>query len=204
MNPTGISLPLVFKQLAERYQFSQVPKHPSDLDEQKSLAFQAGTFVNSKKLPIGIGLRIYNNGVAADSYSSTDDCIEFLRDLRAWAVDSLGLIIPEPSETNRGYLSNVEVESNISLNALNPKLDPFVKYLQSKAKLLDAKPRTLQVTSIACWAEDALNLMSHTGFRFERKIGASFASNRYFSAAALSTPDHLKALEVFEGIFKAQ
>ncbi|MGO8731631.1 MAG: hypothetical protein ACLQVM_02435 [Terriglobia bacterium] len=203
MNPKGISLQEIFNQLTERYHFSKAPQHPLDLNDQKALAFQAGTFSNSKKLPIGIGLLIYNNGVAADTFSSTDDCIEFLGDARSWLTTSFGLVIPEPSEMNRGYLSNVEVQSSISLGALNPKLAPFVKRIQSKAKLIDGKPRNFKVTSIACWAEDAFDLATHVAFRFERKIGVPFANNRYFSAASLSTKEHLEFLEEFEAIFRS-
>ena len=174
------------------------------MNEQRAIAFQFGTFSNSKKVPIGVSLAIYNDGVQVDTVSSTDDCTEFLQDVASWLTQTFGFVIPATSKIKEGFFSQIEVESNISLESLNPKLASFVKTLQSRVKPLDGKSRNFEVSGIGCWAEDLLVSGAPAAFRFERKHGAPFASNRYFSSAPLETKEHLKALQELETILSTR
>src|SRR5712692_7202985 len=91
LNPTGLSFRGVVEEIAKRYQFSKAPKNEADADENKSLAFKAGTFIGVRKVPVMVGFNIYNDGWTADTSSSTDESTEFLNDLAKWLNDTFKL-----------------------------------------------------------------------------------------------------------------
>lgn len=202
LNPRGLSLHRALEQLAEKYKFSKAPKNPLDLNEQKALAFQAGTFVNSKKSAVHISFTIYNNGFSAETQSSTDDSTEFLEEIAAWIVKEHGMVAPSSLDLKKAYLSQVDVESDTPLVVLNPKLTPFLRLIEERTKTADGKPRQFDLGAIQCWTEDVTQQMAPALFRFERKWGLPFASNRYFTQSALETQPHIDLLNDLEKVLK--
>src|SRR6266566_5812713 len=138
----GLSLQEVFKKLNEKYNFAKSPRHPLDFDEKNPLMFQLGTFVNSAKKPVNVTLGIFNNGITGETSSSTDDATEFLQDLTTWMTKEFGFQLP--SDLKRAYLSQIALELDTPLVAVNPKLQLISGMLSANAKALDGKPRQFE------------------------------------------------------------
>jgi hypothetical protein len=197
LNPTGMSLKAVIEEIGKRYRFAKAPANELDLDEQRSLAFKAGTFTGARKVSIIVGLNIYNDGLAADTVSSTDESTEFLLDLAKWLNDTYGLAVPK--ERRVIYLSQIDFQSEVSLINLNRRLEAFAENLQNLAKSAD-KP--YEVGSIQFWTEDIGKPGSASPVKIERKVSAPFSANHYFSQAPLPTKAHMELLNEFEAILK--
>jgi len=195
MNPMGISLQGVFDMLREKYKFGQSPKHQLDFDAQQGLAFKSGTFTNAKDVPILVGLTIYKDGFVADSLSSTDDSTDFLQELAGLIEKNFGLSIPR---VKKGYVSQVVFESDVSLTQISPLFLHFLKLLDKRYKPVDEKPRHFETAGVSFWTEDVSQPLAPAAFKVERKIGAPFSDNQYFSQAPLETHLHIELLNSIE------
>ena len=197
MNPTGMSLKGVIEEIGKRYRFAKAPTNELDFDEQRSLAFKAGTFTGARKVPVIVGLNIYNDGLVGDTVASTDESTEFLLDLAKWLDSTYGLAIPKERKVN--FLSQIDFQSDVSLINLNRRLEPFTANLENIAKSSD---KHYEVGAIQFWTEDAGKPGSAATVRIERKISAPFSANHYFSQAPLATTAHVELLNEFEAILK--
>jgi hypothetical protein len=197
LNPKGMSLRGVFEEIGKRYHFAKAPQNELDYDEQRSLAFKAGTFTGARKVPVIVGLNIYNDGFVADTVSSTDESAEFLIDLTLWLNNTYGLTVPKEHRVN--FLSQLDFQSDVSLINLNRRLNAFAENLQAAAK---DKERLYEVGSIQFWADDTGKPGSASPVKIERKILTPFSANHYFSQAPLSTQAHIDLLNEFEQILK--
>jgi hypothetical protein len=198
-NQKGLNLWPLYEWVAKKYQFASSPKNVLDVSSDKALSFQAGSFVNSKGENILVTFAIYSNGLTVDVSSSTDDSDEFLQELTAAISKEFGFTVP--SNAGRAYVSQLDVEMQFSLEAVNPRLAKLANMLGSIVKPIDGKRREFDFGALNLWNEDMNVATSPAYFRFERKIGLPFSSNRYFSQAALKTDEHLQFLESFESAF---
>jgi hypothetical protein len=199
-NPKGLNLWPVCEWLAKKYQFASSPKNLLDVNSDKALSFQAGSFVNSKAENVLVSLAVYNNGLSADVSSSTDDSDEFLREVTTEVSKEFGFTVS--SNARRAYVSQVEIESQFSLEVLNPKLATLAELLSATVKPIDGKRKEFDFGVLHLWTEDTNPTSSPAYYRFERKIGLPFSSNRYFSQAALKTDEHREFLEKFEAALR--
>jgi hypothetical protein len=196
LNPKGISLKGVFEEIGKRYRFAKAPANELDFDEQRSLAFKAGTFTGARNVPVMVGLGIYNDGFVADTTSSTDEATEFLNDLAKWLNDTYGLAVPK--ERKVAYVSNIDFQSEVSLTNLNRRLEAFADNLEA----LSINKARYEVGSIQFWTEDTGKPASSAPVKIERKLSAPFSANHYFSQAPLPTTVHMELLSEFEAILK--
>jgi hypothetical protein len=201
LNPFGLSLQPVFDQLARKYSFAQFPKHPLDYDDQKALTFKSGTFLNSKNVPVMVSFSIYNDGVVANTTSSTDDSDDFLVEVMDWINGEFGL--RPPSDVRQAYLSQIDVEFPTPLIQLNPKLNSLLTLIQRRVTNSDGKMREFSFTGISFWTEDINKPNAPAPIKFERKFSAPFSTNHYFSQAPMKTSEHLKFLDELEEILKS-
>ena len=195
INPTGLSLRRVIEAIAERYKFAKAPKNELDIQDNH-LPFRAGAFIGKRGVPILMQLSIYGDGIVADCMSSTDESAEFLVDLATWLKNDHGLAVPQPREVN--HLSQFDFESDMSLAAMNPAFPHF-------AKTFDGfdKRRKYEVGSIQFWTEEFGKAGTVAAVRIERKIGAPFSANHYFSQAPFPTAAHVELIGEFEkGLMK--
>lgn len=197
LNPTGMSLRGVFEETGKRYQFAKAPKNELDLDDQRNLSFKSGTFVGQRKVPIMVGLSVYNDGLVADTTSSTDEATEFLNDLAKWLNDTYGLAVPK--ERKVAHVSQIDFQCEVSLTNLNHRLEPFAANLEALAKSAD---KHYEVGSVQFWTEDTGKPGSAAIVKIERKLSAPFSANHYFSQAPLPTKAHIELLNGFEAILK--
>lgn len=188
INPNGLNLRGILAGIAERYQFGKAPKNELDISDNH-LEFRSGVFTGKRGVPILIQLSIYNDGFVSDCMSSTDESGEFLADLSTWFTGQ-GLTAPQPNTVN--HFSQIDFQSEMSLTAI-PPFPHFIKSLEP----LD-KRRKYEVGSIQFWTEENGKAATPAAIKIERKIGAPFSANHYFSQAALPTTAHLQVIEEFE------
>jgi hypothetical protein len=201
VNPTGKNLQGVIEGIIKKYQFAKGPESIIDLTEKKSLAFNAGSFVNSKGTSVFVGLNIYSDGMVADTTSSTDDANAFLEELIAWMVLEFGLT--GPAGVRIGYVSQIDFECELPMSRIDSRLVNFIKLLEAVAKPADRKHRRFDLGALNFWTEDVNNVGAPSVVKFERKIPAPFSVNHYFSQAPVETTVHLTLLEEFERLLSA-
>ena len=196
LNPAGKKITAEFLGwLKEYYNFSKAPSSAQDLDETKALAFLDGSF-QIKPDTLAVDLRIYNDGFVADTRSTTDSSNEFLNDLLGNAASQFGLGYKPEKIRRRIYLSELSVKCDKSLEDACPKLKAFAD------RVTTALGRPTKFSSVAWWT-DPETQTAIAQFRFERKYGAAFSDQRYYSVAPLRTDDHLELLQELEGILSA-
>jgi hypothetical protein len=200
INPKGLSQTLLFDGLKEQYKFAKSPAHAGDLTNN-ALVFEHGAFVKVNGESIHAQLSIYNDGIVAETASCTDDTMEFIKSLCEWAVKA-GYSLPSEGMVRFGFANQVRVLCETPLLAINPTIESLIRLLESRFQSLDNKPRVFDLGAIHLFSEDVSKPLAPVPFRFERKYGAPFSSNEYFSLAPLRTQDHLDLLEELEKILK--
>jgi len=202
LNPQGrILTPLLFA-VAQRYSFIEHTKLedlPHLAEKGKGIEFLRGAFLNSMQITVAVDLIIFNDAIYADTHSSTDDADDFLVDLCGWASREFGLSTYNEFVRSRLYVSELYVQTDKSLNDLNPQLTEFLtQYNNLVSGYLD---RSISFETIGIMFGQDQALASPLGtFRFERALGTPFTENRYYSAANLKTNDHIKILDELERI----
>lgn len=194
LNPRGKSIAeKLIDWLVSTYNFSKKPSSPTDLDETKALAFIGGMYQIRDEIFIDTDLRIYNDGFVADTRSSTEDTDAFLKDALEMFSKEFALPYRPDMIRRRLYHSELTVRTSQALYTLNPKLGRIIQKLSQHDGYAN-----LDLAGIAFWSDSMP--IGVIPFRFERKLGASFSENRYYSAASLSTSDHFSVLQELENI----
>lgn len=193
LNPRGKSIQNeLMEWLESSYHFSKVPKSPDDLDDTKGLAFSDGEFQVKEELFIRVALKIYNDGMVADTSSSTEDTDAFLKDVLESAAKEFTLTWKPDMLRRKLYLSDVFVKLDTSLGLLRPELEEFGKTITS---LLGGKTQW-GFSRIAFSAE--IEGDNPLRFTLERQVARPFVENRYFSSAPFQTHVHLEMIREFE------
>lgn len=196
LNPRGKYIfPDLIEWLKEEAQFQVSPKSPDDLDGTKGLAFKQGSF------PLGndnltVELTLYNDGVIANTYSSTKAADIFIENTLTNAAREFDLKYGPDLVRSKTYLSEIVVRMEKEIGVLNPKLADFAKRISEAHGHTWAAP--FEVGGISFWSDTALSAIKAAPFTLERKVNSPFSEHRYFSKAPLHTDDHLKLLEEFE------
>jgi hypothetical protein len=201
LNPKGLSFQPLLEKINEKYQFAKAPKNALDLDEQNALSFKSGTFVNSRGTQVLIGFSIYADGLVADTLSSTDDSDEFLEEITNWLNKDFGLALP--SNVRKTWLNQMDVECNMPLVNVSPKLAKFIQSIEARVKPTGGSSAKFDVGSINFWTEDATKPGAPGIVKFERKYLAPFSANHYFAQAPLRTSEHMELLDELERLLKS-
>ena len=191
LNPRGKAVGIdLIEWLKDTYQFSKVPRDVNDLDETKGLYFAGGRFQVGAEAFM-VELRTYSDGFVADTRESTESTDLFLADVFESATKKFGLPYRADMIRNKLYVSELIVRTDKSLGGINPNLRNFAEKLTKATG--DKSP--VQVSGLSFWSETNPSTLH---FRFERKWGAGFSENRYYSRAPLSTVKHQELLNALE------
>ena len=161
--------------------------------------FLSGTFLRNG-VDLRVGLTRYNNGIQADTLSSTDDAEALLEDIREWVAVEHKVNITDDAILRRAYQSQLDVQMTRELQTVNPKLEQIARKLSAKATTLDGKPREFVSGGFNIVPNDVGDDFAPMPFRFERKWGKPFSENIYFSQAQLRTQEHIEILEEMESL----
>jgi len=176
--------------LIDAYGFKKCPEEGGDFS--KGMIFGQGTFTNHNSDEVQVGLTLWSDGIAADTYSNTNDSDEFLNGLIE-ILPQEGYVFEPAMIQRKAYNSHVIVRCEKHLSSLNPCLDEFSRKLSAAIN-----PKVVfEPAAIEFWPNQESKVAN---FSFQRKTGADFSDNRYWSQSALPTDKHLELLQDLEDI----
>jgi hypothetical protein len=144
-----------------------------------------------------VGLTLYNNAVAADSFSYTENSEAFLEDLAAWLAVEHDIHV-KPQVKRKLYVSQLVVQAKASLLLWNPKLTFVSAKIESLATTFDGQPRKYVFDGISAYPNDAGQATAPGQFQLDRKWGTDPSENTYFSQAPTGTREHIALLDEIE------
>lgn len=203
LNPTGRAVREEgFAAIADRYKFHAVPTVLAAIELQRKnepVVFGGGAFTSKSGEPVAIDLKIYNDGLIAESRSNTVIADAFLKDLFVWAPSALGFPKTSVSVQKKLFASELYIECAHELTTINPKLAKFAKSLAEAVSAESPKSYELSGLQFSTNPKDGTQLVN---FRLERQVNTNFELHRYFSAAPMHTDAHLALLSEFEKLLK--
>ena len=198
LNPRGLNVySLVIPSLIEAYKFKKYPLPQEVLDDSVGIKFENGEFITKKDNPIRVNLTFYNDGLIADTQSSTDDTDDFLDEVLTHYSEDFDAPRYEDVITRRNYVSQIYVTTDKSLELINPKLKEISNYLSKN--VVGFEEVSYETGGISFWANQKRRT-NPIAFSLERAIYSPFSENRYYSVSPLQTEKHLKLLSKLESI----
>ena len=195
--PAGqLYLPGAAAKLIERYSFVKSPSM-TDLTERRDyVAFGIGKFLDSQIQE----LRIYGDGVIVEARSNSKILDAFVDDLLAWNTEEFGLETIPGTKAERYHESTIVVRSGKDLSKVTGPLREISSELNKLLQKQNYSPRPYQVSGfiLDCDPHAEGGRRKELSFILDRRMGAAFAENRFFSQAPLPTDDHFALLERIE------
>lgn len=197
LNPGGKSIfPDALTWLGEKYSFETFPKTLSEVDkEKKGFLFKTGRFQTATG-SVTVNLSIFNDGVVAETWASTESGDLFLGDLLRSAVVRYGLVMPDP--TRQSYVSELTVRLERSLKDFDSRLTAFCGVLNKIFEGHQLPP--FELGGIRFNLDSSRSAYKPPAFVVERKLGVDFGRNNFWSRSPFQTKDHLLALQEYEKI----
>jgi len=201
LNPTGKSIfPDILIWLGDKYKFQTFPKSLAEVDsEKKGYLFKTGEF-QSEEGAITINFSLFGDGVVAETWSSTENGDAFLEDLLRSATAKYGLVRPEV--IRKQYISEVTVRLDHPLYSVNSKIVQFCETVNGLFARHNLPP--FELTGMIFAPDVTASSYKPPGLLIERKQGAPFTANRFWSKSPFTTKEHLFALEEFENLLAGE
>lgn len=202
LNPRGKTvMPELLEWLKDNYSFDKAPSSVAELDPTtKAFVFERGQFQVKEEIFIDVGLKVFNDGLVAETQSSTHDSDAFIEDVLTEATKEFSLAYKPQMIGRKLRFSELYVHSMKALAGINPKASEFA------AKIANLVPAKLgipfDVAAFGFWPTQLTVPPIVLGpFRIERKLNTLPAEGKYYSTAPLHTEDHLQLLDEFESSF---
>jgi hypothetical protein len=198
LNPRGVSTARLYAALIERYRFMRYPFRPEDFSGT-GLQFNDGTFsIGDRSLQVT--LQLFNDGLIADTRTSTVDTDAFIEEVLQIGKEQFGLNYHPKLVKTKEYISTLTVVPDFDFDNVCEKMASFCKILSSfhPASQLDQ-----QHLFSVFFKSKPLAAYAFTFERRESNPSIPFSDNKYFSQASLPTDRHIEALEAFEKIMKS-
>ncbi len=194
LNPRGRYLLPAVSGVVERYHFAKPPDLKSLTESPVKVAFEAGVFAGTNGVPVTVQLTLHDDGLVAETRSSTDDSDAFLEDLLSWLEKEYDL----PSYTDLGirkiYASELYVQFQNPISVFSERFSAFADSIETG--LGPNQPNPMHLAGLI-FGSDPTNKQQSL-VRIEREANIPFKENRYYSYAPIKTSEHLKLLELFE------
>jgi hypothetical protein len=197
LNPTGKSfVPDLLLWLGEKYSFQTFPKSMAEMDpEKKGFLFKTGEF-QSVDGPVMINLSLYTDGFVAETWSSTENGDAFLEEVLRSAAGKYGLTYRPDMIRTKQYISEIVIQLDHALGQINQKMARFCETLNGVFARHRLAP--FEMTGVMFGQDVLATAYKPPGLVIERKVGAPFTANRFWSKSPFTTREHLFALEEFE------
>jgi hypothetical protein len=196
LNPRGRNLRYtLIPALTERYSFLKYPPTDYDLHQEtneEGMIFQGGNFKNAQGEDVMVNLTILDDGIVAETRSSTTDSDDFLLDSLQWASKELYLTYNPEMVLRKGYVSELTVLPENTLNKLD-LLEELATKLSSLVSASYGLPVSYHMAGLMLAPDPTMKLIP-ASFQLERKLDKPFSENKYYSRAPLPTELHLQML----------
>jgi hypothetical protein len=146
-------------------------------------------------------LQLFDYGIACETGEvSTDQVDGLLDDFEGWASTH-----PPLMNRFRGYVSRLEILSEIDLGEAFNKYSPITGLMSNYLVEYGQQPREYKVAGLKFLPDlDPQFGNALPEFSFERRAAHPYSSSVYFSAAPLRTSDHKALLEEIEAVLKSE
>jgi hypothetical protein len=204
LNPRGLSPVPFLSAIKDRYHFLGWPRTPEELSwttaSPKGIKFTDGAFsIDDQTYSISVAL--YNDGVVADTGSSTTHSDAFLGDLLSFGAQHFGVDYHPEIVYRKQHHSELLVRTGHDLNETCDKIARLAA--RFSAIVGDGPPFQ--------WFGLELRRDPSTvsgpvipSFKLEREAGRTPSEGRYYSSAPLRTEAHEQLLRDFESIMAEQ
>jgi hypothetical protein len=143
INPRGRFILPGILACAKRYGFVKVPDPQVFLTAPMKAMFEGGSFTGGDGVPITVSLTVHDDGLVADTRSSTEDSELFLNDVLGWLVAEFKLPEAVDLGIKKIYVSEVSFTFDASIEIFNDRFSKFVRSLKAGAGTTPAKPMEL-------------------------------------------------------------
>jgi hypothetical protein len=195
LNPRGRNIDGLLTWLTSKYRFEKYPASSVLEDQSKGFVFSAGSFPRGAD-NIYIDLTIFNDGLVANTRSSTKDTEDFLMEAITLAAGEFHLAFRPEMIRKKLYLSELDVRLEKPLISINPRLRAFAERISSLQG--NVPPISYDYSSIILPPDPSVQQWRPSQFQLERKLNFPTSENRYYSVAPVHTEDHLDLLRIFE------
>jgi hypothetical protein len=204
--PQGLLQRDLVEFIAHRYRFAIKPNIPPNLEAQiPTLLFRSGKFTDQTGEYVVIQIGQLQNGDAVTALS-TDIAERILADLITGLSEGMGFRY-DGVEFRRSYSSGLVVEFDIDLE---DKIRAFGKIEKILARAIPRENMPFKPKSLAFGYGEIgpmtqggdLNMLENMDFTLQRRTGAPYSANRYFSNMPLPTDRHLEVLQEIENSLK--
>ncbi len=198
LNPNGKPIIPAVEGIIDRYSFLEHPPIAEVLGpEKKSLELMIGTFATQNDMPIEVRLTIHDDGLVAETRSSTNDSDLFLDDVLTFLSDNFGLAPYSELPINKKYVSEIYFTLNQTPEFFSKLTDSFIE--KSSSYINCDKVGKFGFMGIHLATDPELS-RNPSFIRVEREINVPFHANRFFSAGSIRTREHINLLEGLETV----
>jgi hypothetical protein len=187
-------LPDLVAKIQEKYQFVLGPKI-QDLvpgDPSKGIEFKHGKLTLFGRTVVIHQLSVFNDGIAVDTLTSTDDGEAFINDLTIWAEKEMPNV---PAMGPRFFVSQLEVRTSNSFNRYRSAFYALGEAIRTTLKAYGIETPAYEVSAINLYFDQVGKMPPQPGvFYIDRKVGIPYGENVWLSQAPMRTNDHLKLL----------
>jgi hypothetical protein len=180
--------------IREKYRFQQHPTKAEEMKIKDGIQFADGM---SGKTALEKFV-IWDNTLVLETRISTDESKELLESMLTWATEKFGFRYKTGDIKRFAYVNDVVFESSANLLLF----DPVLKWLSDQTSTLLSEiwqePVEYLPTSLKIGHDPVSRQAGIAPFSIERRGGARFSDNKYFSEAPLPTAIHLQLLDEFE------
>ncbi|MGA1998843.1 MAG: hypothetical protein ABSG52_02530 [Terriglobales bacterium] len=195
LNPAGaVYYPDVVNWLVARFGFQKYPTKLEDFDETKGIEFLAG---HAGKVTVE-KMVILNSGVYIDTMASTDASETILTETLQAAKDELGIYFREEMLKRRAYISQLAFYSDAPLFQVHPVFYKIADIVAKEVNTNFGKVLPYQPVGLALSYDATTTQLGPAAFNIQRREGALFTDNKYFSVAPTKTQVHMDLLEMIE------
>jgi len=194
LNPRGQYLVPAVSSIVNRYGFAKPPDPKSLTETPLKIAFELGSYVRSAGSPVAVNLTLHDDGLVAETRSSTDDADGFLHDLLTYVEREFSLPSYLEVGVKKIYASEIYFQLPKAPSVFNQKFSKFAKAISLGRNSDDLKPA--EPVALIFGTDPAKGQQSL--LRIEREVNVPFSEGRYYSFAPLRTSEHLQLIEAFE------
>jgi hypothetical protein len=184
--------------IAEKCQFMTIPQEPKQFSLPDGVTFENGV-LDGKRIR---QLTIFPALIYVDG-SDTEEARECLLDLLVWGKHELHLNYGEDSIRRWAYVSNVVIQSDISLlRKVNPILNEIGESVSELVRLNLGERLRFQPSKLYIGIDPLTRSSEPAAFSIQHRGVTPFEDQCYFCEAPIPTPDHLRLLEKLESTLK--
>lgn len=195
LNPLGLDSRALLGAIKERYAFQKVPASPEDITPTSGgLEFVNGVFSFEEQNITITALKLFTDGLIAETKHTTDASDAILRDALKFAVDSFGWRFDENQVRRKSYYSELVVDGKLNFGVVSNKLQRIAKLLS------DRSPKNpFTISGVRFGVDPTIDGGDKIPqFLIERRAGFSFTEDRYYSQAPNTTKRHFELLTEIE------